>query len=125
MLLMNDRRKYADIFWFALFHEIKHILQQMKKEVYISTDGPRKHLTLGLNDEKSEREADLFSSAYLIPNEQYERFVLAKDYTISAVKKFADAIAIHPSIVVGRLQHDNHIAWNSSLVDLKIKYAIS
>ena len=28
VLAMNDRRSYADTFWFSLFHEIKHVLQQ-------------------------------------------------------------------------------------------------
>lgn len=126
MLLMNDRRKYADTFWFALFHEIKHILQEMKKDVYISIDDTRKNLTLGLNDEKSESEADLFACEYLIPGEKYQRFLLDEDYTSTdAVKKFAESIGVHPSIVVGRLQHDKKIAWNSSLVELKIKYVIS
>ena len=36
LLLINDRKKAADMFWFALFHELKHILQNRKKTVYIS-----------------------------------------------------------------------------------------
>ena len=35
ILAMNDRFKYADIFWFSLFHEIKHVLQQKIKKTFI------------------------------------------------------------------------------------------
>lgn len=31
VLALNDRRKYADTFWFALFHELGHVLQQRVK----------------------------------------------------------------------------------------------
>ena len=36
ILALNDRRKYADTFWFALFHELGHVLQQRIKILLIS-----------------------------------------------------------------------------------------
>ena len=38
LLAINNRRLYADVFWFSLFHEIRHILQQKIKETFISSD---------------------------------------------------------------------------------------
>ncbi|MCQ2211934.1 MAG: HigA family addiction module antitoxin, partial [Paludibacteraceae bacterium] len=36
VLAMNNRRLDADIFWFSLFHEIRHVLQRKTKAVFIS-----------------------------------------------------------------------------------------
>ena len=36
VLALNDRRKYADTFWFALFHELGHVLQQRIKVLLVS-----------------------------------------------------------------------------------------
>ena len=36
VLALNDRRKYADTFWFALFHELGHVLQQRVKVLLVS-----------------------------------------------------------------------------------------
>jgi len=32
---MSIRWKYADIFWFSLFHEIGHLLLHRKKDIYV------------------------------------------------------------------------------------------
>ena len=37
VLAMNNRGLDADKFWFSLFHEIKHVLQQKIKTVFISS----------------------------------------------------------------------------------------
>ncbi len=58
LLLINDRNKHADVFGFALFHEIKHILQQKIKTIYLSFDKKNLDLSLGSNDELNEKEAD-------------------------------------------------------------------
>ena len=58
MLLINDRNKHADVFGVALFHEIKHILQQKIKTIYLSFDKKNLDLSLGSNDELNEKEAD-------------------------------------------------------------------
>lgn len=36
VLALNDRRKYLDIFLFALFHELGHVLQQRIKVLSVS-----------------------------------------------------------------------------------------
>ena len=60
ILAMNDRRCYADTFWFSLFHEIGHIFQQKPKKVFISGE------SISDADETLEREADAFAQNYLI-----------------------------------------------------------
>lgn len=38
ILALNDRRSYADTFWFSLFHEIKHIFQHKTKTLIVSLE---------------------------------------------------------------------------------------
>lgn len=119
LLAINNRRVYADMFWFSLFHEIKHVLQQKLKETFISgnlDDCDNNHDAL-------EIEADTFSRDFLIPLEDYRKFTKRKDFSENSVRSFAKDIGVHPGIVVGRLQHDKLLNF-SSLVSLKEKYSI-
>ena len=36
ILAINNRRLEADVFWFSIFHEIRHVLQRKIKTVFIS-----------------------------------------------------------------------------------------
>lgn len=125
VLALNDRRKYADTFWFALFHELGHVLQQRIKVLLIS----EKNKTEFEKDamiEKLEKEADIFSQNTLIPKEDYEAFVKRNKncFTAEVVKQFADQINILPGIVVGRLQQDHYLSYRTALNNLKIQYVI-
>ena len=120
VLALNDRFKYADAFWFSLFHEIKHIFQKKKTKVIISCNNDFSEL-----DEEFEKEADAFATETLIPQEDYNSYFDDKGIYISKgdVERFAKHIGIHPGIVVGRLQHDKRIA-HSSMTDMRQKYMI-
>ena len=63
VLAMNNRGLDADKFWFSLFHEIKHILQQKLKTVFVNANANE---ITELNN-KLERDADEFAANYLIP----------------------------------------------------------
>lgn len=126
VLALNDRRKYADTFWFALFHELGHVLQQRIKVLLVS----EKNKTGLETDEliqKLETEADVFSQDTLIPKDEYFEFVEnnTRGFTAETIRNFAKKIDILPGIVVGRLQQDNHLAYQTNLNSLKIKYVIS
>lgn len=118
LLAMNDRRCYADTFWFSLFHEIKHVLQQKIKIVFLSrTD-------MNLLDNSLEKEANDFAGEVLIPSKEYENFKY-KNISEESIKQFALEIGIHPGIVVGRLQHDKIISvqhFNGLKEQYKIVY---
>ena len=119
ILAMNDRRSYADTFWFSLFHEIKHVLQQKLKTTFISANIQEMMQT----DEMLEQEADAFAQEVLIPDEAYSKFAVKTYYSEAEVIAFAQSIGIHPGIVVGRMQHDSLLAQNC-LCHLKEKYQI-
>lgn len=119
VLAMNDRRAYADTFWFSLFHEIKHVLQQKTKTVFVSSS---------LQEMQSinatlEKEADEFAQNYLIPIKDYRCFAPNKYTSDAQIIAFAKSIGIHPGVVAGRLQHDRIIASNRCS-SLKQKYKI-
>jgi HTH-type transcriptional regulator/antitoxin HigA len=102
---MSIRCKWADIFWFSLFHELAHVLLHGRREVFIEYD----------NGEKSgeEREADEFAGRALIPKDAYQRFVReCKPLSVRNVEAFARENAIAPGIVVGRLQHDGLVPYS-------------
>lgn len=125
VLALNDRRKYADTFWFAFFHELGHVLQQRIK-VLLVNDGNKKDLETD-KLQSLEAEADLFSRNILIPDEKYKEFIdTAKGhFSTDIIKTFAKNINILPGIVVGRLQQDHYIDYQTSLNSLKTKYVIS
>lgn len=105
VLQLSDRYKRADIFWFSFFHEIGHLLLHGKRPgVYVNRIG-------GGRDAK-ECEADDFARDTLIPPDAFADFRARGDFGAIAVRDFADAIGIHPGIVVGRLQHDELIPRN-------------
>ncbi len=97
--------RWADIFWFTLFHELGHVLRHGRRGVFIAWKG-------GDQDER-ERDADVFASDTLIPRTAYEGF-LRRYSTLSpaAVAAFADQQSIASGIVVGRLQHDKRLTYS-------------
>ncbi len=114
LIQLSIRHRYNDIFWFSLFHELAHVLHHSKKEINIDMSN------LAREDE-DERLADEFAANTLIPEKEYVEFVGRKSFDYSAVRSFAKTIGVHPGIVVGRLQHDNHIA-PSNLNGLRDKF---
>ena len=125
VLALNDRRKYADTFWFALFHELGHVLQQRIKVLLVSEI---KKAGLETDDliQRLEAEADAFSQNTLIPKAEYDEFVMmcSRGFTAEAIRCFAASINVLPGIVVGRLQHDGYLTNQTTLNSLKIKYVI-
>ena len=126
ILALNDRRKYADTFWFALFHELGHVLQQRIKVLLVSE---KKKAGLETDEliQRLETEADNFSQNTLIPRNDYEKFLDAnqRGFTAEAIMRFASEINILPGIIVGRLQQDKYLTYQTTLNNLKIKYVIA
>jgi len=121
ILAMNDRRNYADTFWFSLFHEIKHVLQQ-KIKITIVSENKNKDLYEAF-DKALEKEADLFAQNTLIPANEYDKFIELDNFSEEALKRFSKEINIHPGVVVGRLQNDKYLGYDKYHY-LKEKYTI-
>lgn len=113
MLMVNDRRLYADSFWFTLFHEIGHIMNG----------------DYGISFEKEtgeqEEAADQFAEDSLIPPEKYQEFVDEKKYDLQAIKLFANQIERDPGIILGRLQNDGIVGFDDwTMKPLRHKYKV-
>jgi len=126
ILALNDRRKYADVFWFALFHELGHVFQQ-RLTMLIVSDTDKDELKEDTRIQKLENEANIFSCNELISKEDYENFLheTDKQFTPEIITSFADRINILPGIVVGRLQHDGYLEQQTPLNALKRKYIVT
>lgn len=106
-----------DHFWFAFFHEVGHLLLHAKKSQNF-IDYQEKDLNI-----KKELEADEYSRNTILADDIYEEFVKQeiKSLDKEKIKRFAKINAIHPGILVGRLQHDGLLPWNM-YSDLKQRY---
>lgn len=114
MLLVTDRMKDADVFWFSLIHEIGHILNEDFSIKSIDYD----------EYELREQRANMFAADFLIDPHKYDEFVDKGDFSHNAVRTFANDLGILPCIVVGRLRKDSHLTY-SDLVEFNIRYTIS
>ncbi len=113
MLMVNDRRLYADSFWFTLLHEAGHILNG---DFGFSFEG-----------ETGEKEAiaDKFAEDMLIPPDSYGSFIARRAFSLESVKRFAHEIGRDPGIVLGRLQNDGHIQHGDTrFASLKLQYKV-
>ncbi|MGI6578790.1 MAG: HigA family addiction module antitoxin [Saccharofermentanales bacterium] len=114
MLMVNDRRRYSDTFWFTLFHEIGHIING---DFGISMDK---------ESGEQENEANKYAQNKLIPETEYSDFLKNNEFTAYSVQEFSQKINRDPGIIVGRLQHDGLVTHdNIELNSLKTKYRVN
>ena len=111
VLGLTVRGKYADTFWFSLFHELGHIIHG-----HISSFADI--------NENNELEANYFAQNTLIPTEKYREFLERNDFSKGEIQYFANIIGIAPGIILGRLQKENYIpySWHN---ELKVMYRLS
>ncbi|MBI4590534.1 MAG: HigA family addiction module antidote protein [Candidatus Rokubacteria bacterium] len=113
LVQLSLRGKWADIFWFSLFHELGHVLLHGRKQVYIEwSDG---------DQDEPEVQADRFARDQLIAPDVYQAFLDKRGFSATAVAAFARNQGIHPGIVVGRLQHEGHVPY-SQLNHLRTRF---
>ncbi|MCQ2529223.1 MAG: HigA family addiction module antitoxin [Saccharofermentans sp.] len=104
VLAMSDKCLYSDSFWISLLRNVKKILQQKVKTVFVcSCDG--KNAAADYYDENEKYAVD-----FLVPRSTLKKFAPDKSTTDEEIKEFANSIGIHPSIVFSRLQKDKIIS---------------
>jgi len=114
LLMLSLRHKTNDHFWFSFFHEAGHLLRHGKRLRFIEVEG-----ALG---NEHEDEANEFARDWLIPP-QYSRSLAAIQKSDLAIREFADQLGIAPGIIVGRLQKEGLLRWDSVLnKSLKVRY---
>jgi HTH-type transcriptional regulator/antitoxin HigA len=110
--------KQNDRFWFSFFHEAAHILLHSKQKKSVFLDDPAK----AGSSSREELEANAWARDFLISPADALRLVEVPKSRVE-VTSFAQAIGVHPGIVVGRMQHDGllDVRW---LNDLKVSFVL-
>ncbi len=115
LVLVNLRYKTNDHLWFTVFHEIGHVLNSQKKQVFIDVKG-------GGNDRNSEEKAaDEFACRALAPREVFSELLRMPRISETAVRRYSTEIGLAPGILVGMLQHVGKVRYKD-LNGLKKKY---
>lgn len=111
VLMLSLRMKWADIFWFSLFHELGHILLHDRNTIFVDYDNGYTQL------QKQEREADEFAANTLISLPQWTAFLGLGSFDADAICGFARDLGVDAGIVVGRLEHEGILrpAWKNNL----------
>lgn len=97
LLCMTIRQSFSDIFWFTLFHEIGHLLNDDFYDQYID---------YSFVESESEKRADLFARNTLINEDDYKEFMKQGKFSINMISKFAKTQNVIPGIVIGRIQNE-------------------
>jgi addiction module HigA family antidote len=109
-IYISKRFKSHDHVWFAIIHELFHLLKHYEKnQVSISYEDDENK---NISTDKKEEEANKLTRDFFIDPERYEQFVQNKDFSTSAIKIFAAQEKTTPGIVIGRLQHDKEIVFD-------------
>lgn len=117
LIQLNLRYKWADVFWFTLFHEVAHLLKHRRERVLVDGEGVN-------GDPIIEAEANQWASDFLIPPDAWRTFASEGDFGKSRVAAFASEIGVAPGIVAGRLNKEG-LAPYSALASLKRRFAWS
>ena len=117
VLVLSIRRKWADIFWFSLFHEIGHLMLHPGKTFI---DDERAIADPARKEE--EKKADEFAEDSLIAIERLNEFFAKADFSQEAITEFSREAGIAAGIVVGRLQHEGLLKHNSELNRIRSRY---
>lgn len=122
VIQLSGLRRTVDQFWFSFFHEVGHLLLHGVKEVFLDDDETARHAT---HTDTQEAEANAFAARTLIPDGAYRKFVreTRQPYIATTIERFATQQAVHPGIVVGRLQYEHVLPYSSTLNSLKDNYS--
>ena len=120
-ITLTQRGKKLDILAFTLFHEICHVYKHLDRSNEEKT-------CISFDEDKNspeEKEADTFANDHLIPNRDWQLFKAAYSYMSPyamgpKIRAFAEQRRIHPSIVLGRYQHDFKVYDNGRGIERSI-----
>lgn len=111
-IYISQRFKTHDHVWFAIVHELEHLL--------LHYDPKRPVVSMGefASEDCKDDEANLATRAFFVNEDEYLAFVELGDFGRKSICHFARSQQVDPGIIVGFLQHDGLINF-SSYSDLK------
>lgn len=113
-LIVTIRGAWADGFWFAVFHEIAHILNgDFRNRQLVDFSGV---------DSEMESNADRLAGEMLLNKEEYQQFVSIADFSLPAIRRFSETQGVPSFIVIGRLQWEGRVQYNGYYESDKVRY---
>lgn len=100
LTLRHDR---LDNFWFTLLHELAHVSLHLRKLDEIFLDD----LETEPGADQKEKQADRLAAEALIPRAIWRPSRARRQKTPEAIRELSQKLRIHPSIVAGRIRHEN------------------
>lgn len=109
VIALSLRSDRMDWFWHTLSHEVRHILHNDPLSLDTGLVGESRDSAFN----EIELRADCEGAEWLVPKSELDSFILrAKPYyPKERIAQFAARMGVHPSIVVGQLQHRGTISW--------------
>jgi HTH-type transcriptional regulator / antitoxin HigA len=98
MIALTGRFKTLDSFWFAMAHEIAHVLLHPKRSTYIDVD-----LSVNDDDDEQESEANAYAERLFLPPEAKERLRSARSG--QGILLLAKELQVAPFMLAGQYGH--------------------
>jgi len=105
LIQLSGRGRRNDIFWFSFFHEAGHILHHGKKEIFLED------IEYDDKDMIKEEEADAFAVKWTFSEGEERELKQMLPLTEQEFIQYAARINTHPSLIIGRLQHNKDIPY--------------
>ncbi|MBC1228418.1 helix-turn-helix domain-containing protein [Listeria booriae] len=107
-IYLSYRFQTHDHIWFALMHEIGHLILHYESQQTILT------YEVGMDNPLTIKESDAnkFSRNFFISDETYADFISLQNFSEKSIIDLAYSQRIQPGILVARLQHDKLISYD-------------
>ena len=102
-IFISRRFKTHDHTWFAIAHELGHLIRHYQKDDIIIS------LEEG-SENKKEEEANEFARNLFMDLDKYKEFVQKGDFSSKSIELFAAKNKVVSGIVIARLQHDGYLS---------------
>ena len=123
-VLLSNRFHRHDFFWFALAHEIGHLMLHYDGNDHVDLGEDDDYVVNAESADDPETEANRYARGFFIDRPIYERFrdsITGNEPTSREIREFAAQNLVDPGIVRGFLQHDAIIKHNQ-LTELTTKW---
>ena len=110
VVVLSLRLDRMESVWHTLFHELRHIANEDPLSLDLNIVGEGKERLVSSMEKRADDEA----ADWLVDREQLRRFALRSKpwFAKDSIIPFASRMGVHPSIVVGQLQHGGIIGWD-------------
>lgn len=99
VIALSGRYRYLDVFWFALLHEIGHVLLHPKRATYLDVDGAGAHD----DEDHQETAANTFASELIL--DEALRGELQRLTTDEQLQSLARRAGVSPGVIAGQYGH--------------------